>query len=781
MKQLLSILIILFCTGLVSAQNILFIDTSNAGPNQTVLISVKINNEKSFTAFQLDITLPEVLQYQENSAVLEPSRKADHLLSTSVLSNNVLRLIAFSATGKDFSGNNGTVISFSCSTKQVPGSYSLIVSNVIISDFNNKNIADGTNNGLFSLMAPLLSVDQTAIDFGSIPLTQTASRAITVTNSGNLPLLITAFSSNLGEIKFTDSGSVTIAANQTINKTVLFVPVIKGTKTGGLTIASNSVTAPSRSISVKGSAYAVNEIHVGNLQGRSGYQANLLLSINNMEPFSAFECIVNLPSSMKLSFGSAKLFRQSDHLISVDTIGPTKLKVVAFSPANKNFSGNSGNVAELDFNLIGTGGSYPVTVSGAIIADSNGSNIISASYDGNLQIASPLVQVNTAQLNFGPVSIADTGRMNFSISNYGNDTLKISSLTFDSNVFYNATNFPIFVLPNNSITFPVFFHSNTRGKFSSRVTVYHNDFVRNPSVIGLAATAFNPNILVAQTVAGIKGDTISLLFSIKNTDAFTAFQFDVTLPQGIEFIPGSLLLGARASVNHTISSSFINTATIRVIAWSLNQSLFGGDSGIVCSFKVKLGAGFGSYPIAIDNAIIGDVDNQNIISSVQNGTLTILPVTKISGKALYNSDAKYPLPGVMVYLQNGNAIIDSSVTESNGKFTFKNVFDGTYRITAKSSKPVSGITSADALLIRRYTVGLARMAKLQLQAADVNSSGTVNSSDALLIRRFIVGQISSFSNGNWIFESPVVSISGADAAIELLGNISGDVDGSLIP
>jgi len=778
MKLLYSIFFFVIFAYSILAQNTLFVGSTSSGPNQTVLISVKINNQKPFTAFQLDIALPTVLQYINNSAALDASRKLNHQVSASLITNNVLRIIAFSSSGKNFTGNIGTILTFTCNAKQLPGLYPLVVSNAIVSDTSHTNILDGYFNGQYSLLAPLLSVDQIAIDFGSLALGQNAERIINITNSGNLPLVISSLSSNLSEIRFSDSSAVTISASQTLSRAIIFVPAIKGNKTGSLTIASNSSVEPSKEISVKGYAYAVNEIHLGTVQGRSGYQGSLRVSINNMEAFSAFEFTISLPSAMTYKVGSAQLFRQSDHQVLVNTLAGNKLKVVVYSPSNKSFEGTSGDVLQVDFNLNGTGGYYTVDISNAIIADTTGANIISASYNGSLQIASPVISFSTTQINYGSVSILDTANTNLTITNNGNDTLKISSIKFDSNLFYTILTSPITILPYNSTNLPILFHSGVKGNYPAKLTLDHSDYVRNPSVINLTATAFAPNILSAVSTAGVKNDTIPLSFKIRNTESFTAFQFDVMLPQGIDLFANSIALDQRATASHSISYSLVTPTKIRILAYSINQSLFSGDSGVVCSFKVKLSGNYGNYTVAIENGIIGNVNNQNILTSTQNGTVIVFPNSKISGRVLYNNSASAPLPGVQVFLKNGNVVTDSTATDNSGGYVFNNVYDGNYQLSCKSNKPINGVTSTDALLIRRYTVGLISLSELQQQAADVNASGIVNSTDALQIRRFVVGQINSFTKGNWIFESPTITVNGSNLSKDILGNVTGDVNGS---
>jgi len=169
--------------------------------------------------------------------------------------------------------------------------------------------------------------------------------------------------------------------------------------------------------------------------------------------------------------------------------------------------------------------------------------------------------------------------------------------------------------------------------------------------------------------------------------------------------------------------------------------------------------------------------NQDTVSDFSNFA-SIKTNAKITGAVYYNNAPKTPLVGVQIFLKNGAVVSASTITDLNGNYLFNNVNDGIYQITVKSDKPINGITSTDALLIRRYTVGLIPLTALQLQAADVNASGVVNSTDALQIRRFIVGHINSFPAGSWVFETPTVTVSGSGVLKDILGNVVGDLNGS---
>ena len=776
------ILMVLWVPTLV-AQNILFVDSTSAAPNEIINFSVNISNSQQFSAFQLDIKLPDVLQLIDNTIVLSPIRKNDHLLSYNLINQNTLRLISFSPTGKNYSGNYGKIVTFSCKVKQMPGNYTLFVENPLISDSLNNNILTEYRHGAFLLNAPLIQISQQQLVFNSIPLGTTEERYINISNAGNTPLIITKFSSNLNELKFVDSTYIELQPNQEITKQVVFNPIKKGFINGKLNIASNSSIGGSKVLSVSGHAYAVNEIHAANIEGRSGYVSKMRLSINNMESFSAFEFELNIPKELNFIEGTEQLFRNKNHQLFVQKLSPFRIKVISFSNNNSTFYGNDGDIVELSFLINGNGGFYPIQIANAIISDSNSINILSATYNSVLHIAAPSLYIVNRSIDFGPVSILDTGKVNITIYNFGNDTLKLKSMSIENDKFFSYTSFPVTILPNESTNIQLGFNSSVKGTYNTKIKVLNNDYLANPLTLNVTAKAFAPNIMIGGNVSGTINDTIVFPIKISNTEAFTAFQLDVVLPNGVNLIQNSLVLSNRASASHAITYSFINAQKIRIIAYSLSQSLFNGDSGVVCTMKLKLNTSAGIYPIVIENGLIGNISNQNILSSIQFGQISILNKGKILGKVQYHNSISSPLFGVTVNLFSGEELIKSVLTNTEGFFEFNNLINGSYKIAAYYDLSVnnSGITSTDALLIRRYTVGLTQFDNIQQLAADVNGSSIINSTDALFIRKYIVGQINLFPAGNWIFESFIVNIFDSIVNQNIKGSLLGDVNGSYLP
>lgn len=159
-----------------------------------------------------------------------------------------------------------------------------------------------------------------------------------------------------------------------------------------------------------------------------------------------------------------------------------------------------------------------------------------------------------------------------------------------------------------------------------------------------------------------------------------------------------------------------------------------------------------------------------------------IPAYTISGILQYDNSAGTPVINSTVRLLGpGGATLQTTTTNSLGQYSFANVASGSYSVTASSSRPWGGVSSADALLITRYFNNTVSLSGLRLISADVNSSNSVASSDALLVSRRVSGLISSFTAGDWKFESVPVTVGSSNITQNIRGICVGDVNASYQP
>lgn len=125
----------------------------------------------------------------------------------------------------------------------------------------------------------LLGVSPTNVAFGNIAVNSTASKAVTLTNSGNSPLTISGDSvTGTGMSASGINGSTTLAPGQSTTLTAAFAPKTTGSVSGSITIASNATNTPNLGLLVTGTGVSTPTSHTVVLQwkasgssGVSGY------------------------------------------------------------------------------------------------------------------------------------------------------------------------------------------------------------------------------------------------------------------------------------------------------------------------------------------------------------------------------------------------------------------------------------------------------------------------------------------------------------------------------
>jgi hypothetical protein len=154
----------------------------------------------------------------------------------------------------------------------------------------------------------------------------------------------------------------------------------------------------------------------------------------------------------------------------------------------------------------------------------------------------------------------------------------------------------------------------------------------------------------------------------------------------------------------------------------------------------------------------------------------------------YNNSYNTGLNGVKIILKNSSGVILGQVysgpnpgnTNKSGFYTFVNIPDGDYNLSASYTGAWGGNNATDALIIELYTVGLYPLAGLYKIAGDVNNDFIVNATDALWVKLRTVGIVNSYPAGDWKFTDTTFSLISADS-INLKGLCVGDVNGSYIP
>ena len=120
--------------------------------NQDVTIDIEIDNYQEFTAFEVQVPLPEGFTFVEGSGVLNDERAVDHELDISVDDDNMLKIFSYSMDNTLFLGNGGNIVSFDLTAAPAEGGeYHLIMEEAIVSDVEGENILSDQHDGVVTV------------------------------------------------------------------------------------------------------------------------------------------------------------------------------------------------------------------------------------------------------------------------------------------------------------------------------------------------------------------------------------------------------------------------------------------------------------------------------------------------------------------------------------------------------------------------------------------------------------------------------------------------------
>jgi Abnormal spindle-like microcephaly-assoc'd, ASPM-SPD-2-Hydin len=336
----------------------------------------------------------------------------------------------------------------------------------------------------------LLSASSSSLSFGNALVGSTASQALTLTNSGTGSVTISQAAITGTGFSFSGcSGTVTVAAGQTMPLTVNFAPASAGSAAGSLSIVSNATNSPT-AISVSG----------------TGIQPQISVS-----PASA-------------SFGSVMVGSSGSLAFAIKNTGTSTLNVTQATLAGSGFTLTGIAVplsiapaASSTFTLGFTPASAS-TFSGSLTLASNapGSPLVIAI--AGTGVAQTLqLSATPASIAFGSVATGTSTTQTVTLKNPGNASVSVSQIT-ESGTGFTATapTLPLTLAAGASTSFTVTFNPATASSLTGSVTVT-STAANSPATVSLSGTGIQPQIAVVPASVSFSNVTVG----VTNTQSVT--------------------------------------------------------------------------------------------------------------------------------------------------------------------------------------------------------------------------------------------------------------------
>jgi uncharacterized repeat protein (TIGR01451 family) len=323
---------------------------------------------------------------------------------------------------------------------------------------------------------PIISLAPSVVGFGSIPVGSSSSpQTVTVTNTGNAPLVIGTFhTAGTDYDQFTissdNASGKTLAAGENATLQVTFNPLSAGGKIAGLEVSSNDPDKPTTSITLTG----------------TGLVPNISVS----------------PSTLNLGLvpvGSSS----APGVITVTNIGEALLNVGTVQIAGGDsgyFSIESDNVSDKSL-AIGASANISVRFN-PTVAGVKGAQVVIPSNDPDTPAYAtiygegiePDIDVNPTEIDFGSFEVNHTSPARVvTITNSGTDNLTIENITI---IGMNPGDFNIIsdnasgetLIPDASANVSVQFHPTTTGDKEAKLRIPSNDPDEDPVDVDLYGT-----------------------------------------------------------------------------------------------------------------------------------------------------------------------------------------------------------------------------------------------------------------------------------------------------
>ncbi len=131
------------------------------------------------------------------------------------------------------------------------------------------------------------------------------------------------------------------------------------------------------------------------------------------------------------------------------------------------------------------------------------------------------------------------------------------------------------------------------------------------------------NIMLVRDVTAQAGDIITIEVEIINDSEFVGFNLYLLLPEGFSYVENTSQLYRTDDHDY----GFVvdeDTNIARIIAFSITNSPFLGNEGVIFSLDVETPAEPGEYFLAITNAVMGNDQMQDVLTGTQNGVVSLL-------------------------------------------------------------------------------------------------------------------------------------------------------------
>ena len=585
-KRVLSLALFLSVFLGTRANNKVTISSAEGSPGEEVTISVGLENTDAISSFQVIIPIDNNVTLVEESATVG-SRCSGHSVVAGV-KNDHISILVYSLSMAPITGTSGEVVSFKLKLGTNPQTTDLIPSQVVVTNPSGEAVSCICDPGTVTAKSAKAVLSTLEVDYGSVPIKSKYIESVNVTNEGNDELIIsrldfsdpTIFSSTMTLPK-----SLAPGESQTID--IVYNPVVRGSISKNMKVISNSISKLN-TVTLKAQPYAVNEIHVNPISGNSDEEVTVTVRMNNMDDISGLQLEFAMPDALKYIDGSFVLSsRKEDHVI-VTSINDGILRALAYSPTDKPFKNDDGEICS--FKVILNGSYSPaLTPSNVVLSatiNNKVENVVSAFTGATVSINSPSISIND-RLDFGAISVMAKAEKTIDIRNNGSAQLIINKVVADNYLLSIKEELPLSIQPGQKETLTAVYQGTEQTDFNGTLSIYSNDPEKRLCNVAVSGSRFAPNYVSLTCNNIYPQEDLVVNVNFDTYDDINGLQFDLEYPSQY-FAPfdNNIQISDKAT-GMTVTTRDIGEGVIRYFCYFIGGGNIQHGSGKIMSITLK--------------------------------------------------------------------------------------------------------------------------------------------------------------------------------------------------
>lgn len=311
--------------------------------------------------------------------------------------------------------------------------------------------------------------------------------------------------------------------------------------------------------------------------------------------------------------------RLPSHTVSADLKGNDYV-VVIFSMPLRAIPDGDGEAFRFRLDLGENPGVFDLTPT-VKMSDAEGKPVEASASGGTLTIRGARLALGATDIDFGRVPIRGTYTRQVTATNTGTAELEFAKFTTDVPGLEVTAGSPTLAPGANTQLTLTYKPVDRSPSIAGRFTALSNSVGRAPFV-RVTSVPFSVNELHVGSAEGVSDSEATITLTMNNMEPIAGAEVTFTLPEGLEYVDGSLAASPRASMMST-AASFSSGRKLRLVMYSIGNKTVSGEDGELMTFRVKLTGKSGRYYLTPEKAILSSRQGENMVSATSRGYVSI--------------------------------------------------------------------------------------------------------------------------------------------------------------